>query len=171
MIPPDVIERLQSTLALGGGDPPTVEVYYSAENPLKRRYVEATIDATLADANKALADEIFKEAAGYLNLIVAGGEISLPVVGDVDILGLRNAQRIIDAAITGLPAGLARRAPRCSRSPASPGSPPTTSTSPSRSSRSIANPVVREGDVDRRLERRRSTCSASRSRSSSRSCS
>ena len=81
VIPPDVIERLQSTLALGGGDPPTVEVYFSAENPLKRRYVESTIDATLADANKALADEIFKEAAGYLNLIVAGGEISLPVVG------------------------------------------------------------------------------------------
>ena len=109
VIPPDVIERLQGTLSLGGGDPPTVEVYYSAENPLKRRYVEATIDATLADANKALADEIFKEAAGYLNLIVAGGELSLPVVGDVDILGLRKAQTIIDAAVTGLPEDSASR--------------------------------------------------------------
>ena len=38
VIPPDVIERLQGTLRLGGGDPPTVEVYYSAENPLKRRF-------------------------------------------------------------------------------------------------------------------------------------
>jgi ABC-type multidrug transport system permease subunit len=103
VIPPEVIERLQSTLALGGGEPPTVEVYYSAENPLKRRYVEATIDATLADANKALSDEIFKEAARYLNLIVVGGSLSLPVVGDVEILGLRNSQRIIDAAIAGLP--------------------------------------------------------------------
>lgn len=109
VIPSDVIERLRGTLGLGGGDPPTVEVYYSAENPLKRRYVEATIDATLADANKALADEIFREAAGYLNLIVAGGEISLPVVGDVDILGLRNAQRIIDAALAGLPPDSASR--------------------------------------------------------------
>src|SRR5918998_261097 len=103
VIPPDVIERLQGTLGLGGGDPPSVEVYYSAENPLKRRYVEATIDATLADANKALSDEIFKEAARYLNLIVVGGALSLPVVGDVEILGLRNSQRIIDAAIAGLP--------------------------------------------------------------------
>jgi ABC-type transport system involved in cytochrome c biogenesis permease component len=103
VIPPDVIERLQGTLALGGGKPPTVEVYYSAENPLKRRYVQATIDATLADANKALSDEVFKEAARYLNLIVVGGKLSLPVVGDVDILGLRNAQSIIDAAIAGLP--------------------------------------------------------------------
>jgi ABC-type multidrug transport system permease subunit len=103
VIPPDVIERLQGTLALGGGEPPTVEVYYSAENPLRRRYVQATIDATLGDANKALSDEIFKEAARYLNLIVVGGSLSLPVVGDVDILGLRNAQAIIDAAVAGIP--------------------------------------------------------------------
>ena len=103
VIPPDVIDRLQGSLALGGGEPPTVEVYYSADNPLKRRYVQATIDATLADANKALADEIFKEAAGYLNLIVEGGNVSLPLVGDVDILGLRAAQAIIDGAIAGLP--------------------------------------------------------------------
>jgi ABC-type multidrug transport system permease subunit len=103
VIPADVIERLQGTLALGGGKPPTVEVYYSAENPLKRRYVEATIASTLAEANKALADEIFKEAARYLNLIVTGGSLSLPVVGDVDILGLRNAQTIIEAAVAGLP--------------------------------------------------------------------
>ena len=103
VIPPDVIERLQDTLALGGGEPPAVEVYYSAENPLKRRYVKATIAATLADANKALSDAIFKEAARYLNLIVVGGALSLPVVGDVEILGLRNAQRIIDAAAAGLP--------------------------------------------------------------------
>ena len=103
VVPPDVIERLQGSLGLGGGEPPAVEVYYSAENPLKRRYVEATIDATLADANKALSDEIFKEAAGYLNLIVAGGQISLPLVGDVNILGLRRAQSIIDGALAGMP--------------------------------------------------------------------
>jgi ABC-2 type transport system permease protein len=110
VIPPDVIERLQGTLGLGGGDPPTVEVYYSAENPLKRRYVQSTIDATLADANKALSDEIFKESARYLSLIVEGGKVSLPLVGDVDILGLRSAQAIIDAAAAGLPEGSPSRA-------------------------------------------------------------
>jgi ABC-2 type transport system permease protein len=109
VIPPDVIERLQGVLTLGGGEPPAVEVYYSAENPLKRRYVEATIDATLADANKALSDEVFKESARYLKLIVDGGSLALPVVGAVDILGLRNAQRIIDAAMSGLPEGSPRR--------------------------------------------------------------
>ena len=103
VIPEDVIDKLQNRLSLGGGDAPTVEVYFSADNPLKRRYVESTIAATLADANKALSDEIFKEAAGYLNLIVAGGTIDLPVVGDVDILGLRNARTIIDGALAQMP--------------------------------------------------------------------
>src|SRR4051794_24924578 len=70
VIPPDVTERLQGTLALGGGSPAAVDVYFSAENPLKRRYVEATIEAALADANKALSDQIFKESARYLSLIV-----------------------------------------------------------------------------------------------------
>jgi ABC-type multidrug transport system permease subunit len=110
VIPADVIERLQGTIALGGGDPPAVEVYYTSENALKQRYVEATIDATLADANKALSDEILKEAAGYLNLIVVGGTLSLPLVGDVEILGLRNSQRIIDAAMEGLPPDSSARA-------------------------------------------------------------
>ena len=110
VVPADVIERLQGTLALGGGDPPAVEVYFNAENALKRRYVQATIDATLADANKALADEIFKESARYLNLIVVGGQIDLPVIGAVDILGLRNAQRIIDAALAGMPEDAPSRA-------------------------------------------------------------
>jgi ABC-2 type transport system permease protein len=111
VIPPDVIERLQNRLALGGGAAPTVEVYYSADNPLKRRYVESTIAATLADANKALSDEILKEAAGYLNLIVAGGTIDLPVVGEVDILGLRNARTIIDGALEQMPADDPSRLP------------------------------------------------------------
>jgi hypothetical protein len=103
VIPEDTIQRLQAALALTGGQPPRVEVYYSAENALKRRYVRSTIESTLADANKALSDEVVKEAARYLGLIVTGGQIRLPIVGDVDILGLRNAQTIIDGALARLP--------------------------------------------------------------------
>jgi ABC-2 type transport system permease protein len=103
VIPEDTIQRLQAALALTGGDPPRVEVYYSAENALKRRYVQSTIESTLADANKALSDQVVKEAARYLGLIVTGGQIRLPIVGDVDILGLRNAQTIIDGALARMP--------------------------------------------------------------------
>ena len=103
VVPADVTERLQGTLGLGGGERPTVEVYYSAENPLKTQFVKDTIDATLAEANAAISAEVLRESAKYLNVIVAGGKVALPLVGSVDILGLRNARKIIDAALAELP--------------------------------------------------------------------
>ena len=49
VVPADVTQKLQGTLGLGGGGRPTVEVYYNAENPLKRQFVQDTINATLAE--------------------------------------------------------------------------------------------------------------------------
>ena len=103
VIPADVTQKLQGTLGLSGSGRPTVEVYYSAENPLKTQFVKDTISSTLAEANAAISGEVLKESAKYLNVIVAGGKVALPIVGDVDILGLRNARSIIEAAIAGLP--------------------------------------------------------------------
>src|SRR5919106_5300945 len=92
VLPEDATERLRSTLGLGGGDPPTVEVYYNAEDPVKRRFVESTIESRLAEANTALSDAVLREAAGYLDLVVEGGDIDLPLVGAVNILGLQRAR-------------------------------------------------------------------------------
>jgi len=103
VVPADVTDKLQGTLGLAGGGRPTVEVYYSAENPLKTQYVKDTIDATLAEANAAISAEVLRESAKYLNVIVEGGKVGLPIVGSVDILGLRRARTIIEAAIAGLP--------------------------------------------------------------------
>jgi ABC-2 type transport system permease protein len=103
VVPEDVTDKLQGTLGLGGGGRPTVEVYYNDDNPLKRQYVEDTIESTLAEANAAISAEVLKESAKYLNVIVAGGEIALPIVGKVDILGLRRARAIVDATLARLP--------------------------------------------------------------------
>jgi ABC-type transport system involved in cytochrome c biogenesis permease component len=103
VVPADVTDKLQGTLGLGGGGRPTVEVYYSAENPLKTQYVKDTIDSTLAEANAAISAEVLKESAKYLNVIVAGGKVALPLVGQVDILGLRRARAIIEATLARLP--------------------------------------------------------------------
>jgi ABC-2 type transport system permease protein len=103
VVPADVTDRLQGTLGLGGGGRPTVEVYYNDDNPLKRQYVEDTIESTLAEANAAISAEVLKESAKYLNVIVQGGKVALPIVGDVDILGLRRARAIIDATLARLP--------------------------------------------------------------------
>src|SRR3954467_3189644 len=105
VVPADVTQKLQGTLGLAGGGRPAVEVYYNADNPLKRQYVQDTIESTLADANQAISTQVLREAANYLNIIVAGGKVALPIVGDVDILGPRNARAIIEAARGSLPAG------------------------------------------------------------------
>jgi ABC-type transport system involved in cytochrome c biogenesis permease component len=103
VLPADATDRLRRTLALQGGDPPTIEVYYNASDPLKRELVESTIRSRLADANDALSDAVLKEAAGYIDVIVKGGKVALPLVGTIDILGLRRSQTIIEGAIQSLP--------------------------------------------------------------------
>jgi ABC-type multidrug transport system permease subunit len=103
VLPEDAAERLRSTLGLGGGDPPRIEVYYNASDPLKRQLVESTIRSRLAEANDALSDAVLREAAGYIDVIVTGGEVALPLVGAVDILGLRRSEAIIEAAVRSLP--------------------------------------------------------------------
>jgi ABC-type transport system involved in cytochrome c biogenesis permease component len=103
VIPADATQRLRQTLALGGGGPPTIEVYYNASDPLKQQLVESTIRSRLAEANDALSDAVLQEAAGYIDVIVKGGKVSLPLVGQIDILGLRRAETIMRAAIATLP--------------------------------------------------------------------
>jgi ABC-type multidrug transport system permease subunit len=103
VLPADVGDRLRRALALSGGTPPTVEVYYNAEDPVKRRFVESTIRSRLAEANDALSDVVLREAAGYIDVVVRGGKVSLPLVGSVDILGLERSRALIDAAAARLP--------------------------------------------------------------------
>src|SRR5919205_3030893 len=105
VLPPNVGERLRGALALNGGPPPTVEVYLNGGEPLKQPFVESTIRARLAEANDALSAIVLKEAARYIDIVVRGGRVDLPLVGTVDILGLERARAVIDAAATRLPHG------------------------------------------------------------------
>jgi ABC-type transport system involved in cytochrome c biogenesis permease component len=105
VLPADVGDRLRRALALAGGEPPTVEVYFNAEDPAKRRFVETTINARLAEANDALSDVVLREAAGYIDVVVRGGKVSLPLLGERDILGLIRSRTLIDAAAQRLPEG------------------------------------------------------------------
>jgi ABC-2 type transport system permease protein len=111
VIPADAADRLQGLLSLNPGEPPTIEVFYNAEDPVKRRYVESTIRARLADADAALSDAVLAQSARYLELVVKGGKLSFPLVGDVEILGLRNARTLIDSSLKGLPQDAPQRAP------------------------------------------------------------
>lgn len=109
ILPPDATRRLQGTINLSGGEPPEVEVLYNAEDPVKRRYVESTIEARLSEANNALSRRLTEVAADYLDIIVSGGEFS--VLGRTfTVLGLERSGTILRAAIASLPRDAPERA-------------------------------------------------------------
>jgi len=110
VVPEDITQQLQNATELPGiSEPPTLEVFYNADNPLKRRYVEQTVKARLADANLALSGEVTKVAANALDVLLAGGPFGLPT-GTIDVLGLRRAKTVLEGAQRGLAQGDPQRA-------------------------------------------------------------
>ena len=103
IIPENLASNLQSTL-----EPGTVEVFYNAEDPAKREFVENTIEAQVQRANAALTKRIAEESLDLLALISEGGEYSF-LGQDFDVLGLARADRILSEAREGLPPGSPER--------------------------------------------------------------
>jgi len=108
IVPEDATQRLQGTLNLSGGPPPTLEVIYSARDPVKRRFVQAAIESRLAAANQALSERLTRIAARYISIIARGGELSL-LGQKVDVLGLQRSADVLGAVIDGLPADSPQR--------------------------------------------------------------
>jgi ABC-type multidrug transport system permease subunit len=104
IIPEDLAGNLQSTL-----EPGTVEVFYNAEDPAKRQYVENTIQSQVQEANAALTKRVAKEALQLLELISDGGEYSF-LGQSFDVLGLEQSEEILRAAREDLPEGSPERA-------------------------------------------------------------
>ena len=104
IIPEDLATNIQSSL-----EPGTVEVYYNAEDPAKRQFVENTIKAQVQSANAALTKRVAKEALVLLDLISTGGEYSF-LGQSFDVLGLQAAERILTQARAELPPGSPERA-------------------------------------------------------------
>jgi ABC-type transport system involved in cytochrome c biogenesis permease component len=110
VIPEDVTQRLQALQSLQAVEPPTVEVFYNAEDPVKARYVQDTIKSRAQDANVALTQKLTEVALDYLDLIVTGGNVSLPLLGgDIEVLGLERSEAIVRAAQAQLPRGAEAR--------------------------------------------------------------
>jgi ABC-type transport system involved in cytochrome c biogenesis permease component len=104
VIPGDLATNIQSSLESG-----TVEVYFNAEDPAKRQFVENTIKAQVQSANAALTKRVAKEALVLLDLISSGGQYTF-LGQSFDVLGLQRAERILVQARAELPTGSAERA-------------------------------------------------------------
>jgi ABC-type transport system involved in cytochrome c biogenesis permease component len=104
VIPDDLASNIQSAL-----EPGTVEVYYNADDPAKRQYVENTIQSQVQQANSALTKRVAKEALQLLDLISEGGDYSF-LGQDFDVLGLQRSEQILRAARADLPEDSPERA-------------------------------------------------------------
>jgi ABC-type transport system involved in cytochrome c biogenesis permease component len=103
IIPENLASNLQSTL-----EPGTVEVFYNAEDPAKKEFVENTIEAQVQRANAALTKRIAEEALDLLDLISEGGDYTF-LGQDFDVLGLARAERILSDVRETLPPGSPER--------------------------------------------------------------
>jgi ABC-2 type transport system permease protein len=108
IVPREVTQRLQATVNLSGGEPPTLEVIYNGEDPIKRARVEAAIESRLAEANQALSERLTTVAAEYIGIVVSGGAFNL-FGRKFDVLGLQRAETILKATIASLPADAPER--------------------------------------------------------------
>lgn len=104
IVPEDATEKLRNALSLSGApELPTLEVVYNQEDPIKAEFVESTIKARLADANKALSDELTKVSGTYLDILLRGGSFRILGQG-FDVLGLENTKKVLEGVREGLPA-------------------------------------------------------------------
>jgi ABC-2 type transport system permease protein len=101
ILPSDITTQLESTVA-GNPATPSVRVYYNAEDPAKRSFVENTIKARVQDANAAIAKKVSGVALEYLDLISEGGELNL-LGRTFQVLGLENAETLLRGVQAQLP--------------------------------------------------------------------
>jgi hypothetical protein len=104
IVPPDLVEKLGTGLQSS-----EVEVIYNNEDPIKGRYVDQIINSKLADANSALSDKLRQIAVQDIHLLLDGGEFNL-FGRSLDILGLRQTEAILQAALRTLPRDAKERA-------------------------------------------------------------
>ncbi len=103
VVPRDLVARLRATVSLAGTGPkPAVEVMYNAEDPVKQQFVESTINARVGDLNKAVATKLTQIAAGYLDILLKGGDFSI-LGSKFEVLGLTKSKALIDSVLTSTP--------------------------------------------------------------------
>jgi ABC-2 type transport system permease protein len=108
VVPPDATRKLQNAINLAGTQPPTLEVLYNADDPIRAQIAESTIKSRLADANKALSDKLTQLAGQYLRTLLKGGDFSL-LGQKFDVLGLVRSKAALERTVRKLPPGSQER--------------------------------------------------------------
>jgi ABC-2 family transporter protein len=111
IVPPDFIEKLEAQLSGAGLESADVEVFVNEDDPVKARLVDDRISSLLTEANLILSDQISQELLRYLDVLIAGGEFEIPLLGQtIQVLGLRNSENVLRSVQAQLPPGPERAA-------------------------------------------------------------
>ncbi len=102
ILPPDFARKL----SLGGFASAGIEVVYNGE-ALQQSFVRSTVESKLALADSALARQLNKVAAGYIDVISNGGQINA-LGSSFDVLGLTESKRLLDSALPKAPEDVQR---------------------------------------------------------------
>jgi len=103
ILPPDLIDKLQSLTTLTP-EQPKVKVLVNEEDPVKARLVDDRISSLITEANLTISQQVIRTSANYLDLLLRGGSLNL--LGQTfNVLGLTNAQHILEALQGQLPPG------------------------------------------------------------------
>jgi ABC-2 type transport system permease protein len=98
IVPEDFIDRLEAQLGGTGLEPASVEVFVNEDDPVKARLVDDRISSLLTEANLILSDRISEGLLSYLDILVSGGKIDLPLLGQsFSVLGLEQSEAILRA--------------------------------------------------------------------------
>jgi ABC-2 type transport system permease protein len=106
ILPPDLVEQINS-LSTPSPGVPKVEVLVNEENPLKAQAVDDRITSLLAQANLLVAKRVAGEGSRFISLLINGGDFSV-IGATIEILGLKNAAKILTALRPEVPPGALR---------------------------------------------------------------
>jgi ABC-2 type transport system permease protein len=101
ILPEDFIDDIESLASLNP-EQPTVRVLVNEEDPVKANLVDDRISTLIGQANLKLSKKVTRLAANYLTLLLRGGELNL-LGQTLNVLGLENTQRILEAIRPELP--------------------------------------------------------------------
>jgi ABC-type multidrug transport system permease subunit len=98
ILPRDFLDKLQAQLGGAGLESASVQVFVNEDDPVKAQLVDDRISTLITEANLILSDEISSELLRYLDVLVEGGQFSIPLLNQtLDVLGLKRTEAILRA--------------------------------------------------------------------------
>ena len=98
ILPADFLDKLQAQLSTAGTEPATVDVIVNEDDPLKAQVVDDRITGLITEANLILSDRISQVLLSYLDVLISGGDVDVPLLGQtIHILGLQKSEAALRA--------------------------------------------------------------------------